>query len=75
MFLAKIMTIPRDYDFTFKILVLGDSGVGKTCLIKRFTDDDFSENFLSTIGLYNTDDFSYTNLVLSPFSATRFFFL
>eukprot|EP00794_Sanderia_malayensis_P006522 gene6522-7266_t len=44
-------TIPRDYDFTFKILILGDSGVGKTCLIKRFTDNDFTDNFLSTIGI------------------------
>lgn len=45
------MTLPRDYEFTFKLLVLGDSGVGKTCLIRRFTDDDFSQNFVSTIGI------------------------
>eukprot|EP00112_Aurelia_sp_Birch-Aquarium-sp1_P026481 Seg940.12 transcript_id=Seg940.12/GoldUCD/mRNA.D3Y31 product="Ras-related protein RABE1a" protein_id=Seg940.12/GoldUCD/D3Y31 len=45
------MTLPKDYDVTFKMLVLGDSGVGKTCLIRRFTDNDFTDNFLSTIGI------------------------
>ena len=44
------MAVVRDYDVTYKILVLGDSGVGKTCLIRRFTDDDFTDSFLSTIG-------------------------
>ena len=47
------MTLPKDYDVTFKILVLGDSGVGKTCLIRRFTDNDFTDNFLSTIGMFS----------------------
>ena len=44
------MSAIKDYDITYKILVLGDSGVGKTCLIRRFTDDDFTDSFLSTIG-------------------------
>jgi len=45
------MSAIKDYDITYKILVLGDSGVGKTCLIRRFTDDDFTDSFLSTIGI------------------------
>lgn len=40
----------HDYDSTFKILVLGDSGVGKTCLIYRYTEGIFSEAYVSTIG-------------------------
>eukprot|EP00795_Rhopilema_esculentum_P003623 gene3623-14857_t len=44
-------SVPKDYDVTFKVLVLGDSGVGKTCLVRRFTDGDFTANFLSTIGI------------------------
>ena len=39
------------YDYTIKILLLGDSNVGKTLLIGKFIKDDFSENTLNTIGL------------------------
>ena len=39
------------YDFLFKILVVGDSGVGKSCIMVRFTDDAFNESFISTIGI------------------------
>ena len=35
----------------FKLLVVGESGVGKTCMLLRFADDNFEENFLSTIGV------------------------
>lgn len=38
-------------DYQFKILLLGDSSVGKTCFFLRFTDDYFNENYLSTIGM------------------------
>ena len=34
---------------TFKILFLGDSNVGKSCLIKRFLDDEFDSHLSSTI--------------------------
>lgn len=34
-----------------KILILGDSGVGKSCLITRWTADDFSANIVSTVGV------------------------
>ena len=38
-------------DFKIKIVVVGDSGVGKTNLIKRFITNEFSENFKATIGV------------------------
>lgn len=34
-----------------KILLLGDSGVGKTCLINKFITDQFSPNHLATIAV------------------------
>ena len=40
----------KDYEATYKILILGDSGVGKTCLIFRFIEDIFSDSYISTIG-------------------------
>jgi small GTP-binding protein len=37
--------------FTYKIVLLGDFGTGKTSLIKRYIDDSFSEEYQSTIGV------------------------
>ena len=39
------------YDYLFKLLIIGESGVGKTCLLLRFTDDSFTANHLTTIGI------------------------
>ena len=38
-------------DYLFKVLVIGDSGVGKSCLLLRFADDTYRESFISTIGV------------------------
>jgi Ras-related protein Rab-1A len=40
-----------EYDFVFKILLIGDSSVGKSSLLMRFADDTFHESFLPTIGV------------------------
>ena len=39
----------RDYDHIFKIITLGESGIGKTSLITRFAHDIFEENRVPTI--------------------------
>lgn len=44
------------YNTTFKLLVVGDAGVGKTCLITRFVDDVFSSTCKSTIGVRAASD-------------------
>src|SRR5690242_8696286 len=38
-------------DFLFKILLVGESGVGKTSLLMRYTEGSFSDSFISTIGV------------------------
>lgn len=39
------------YDFLIKLLLIGDSGVGKSCLLLRFSDDSFTPSFITTIGI------------------------
>ena len=41
----------KQYDLLFKLLLIGDSGVGKTCVLYRFSDDAFNATFISTIGI------------------------
>ena len=40
--------------------MIGDSGVGKSCILLRFADDKFCENFYATIGV----DFRFKNLIV-----------
>ena len=37
-------------DYLFKLLIIGDSGVGKSSMLLRYTDDIYSESYISTIG-------------------------
>ena len=45
-------------DYTFKILLIGESGVGKTAILERYCDNVFNESLLSTVGV----DFKSKNL-------------
>ena len=40
-----------NYDYVFKIVIIGDSGVGKSCMLTRFVEDEFFESYISTIGV------------------------
>ena len=51
----------EDVDYLLKIVILGDSGVGKTNLLSRFTRNYFEENTKNTIGV----DFSAVDLVIN----------
>ncbi|ETV98683.1 hypothetical protein H310_08786 [Aphanomyces invadans] len=39
------------YDLLVKLLLIGDSGVGKSCLLMRYSDDSFTTSFITTIGI------------------------
>ena len=49
-----------DIDYIFKILIIGDSSVGKSNLLLRFSDNIFNETFLPTIGV----DFKIRNVTV-----------
>jgi len=44
-------TVISKPDHQFKILMIGESGVGKSALLSRFVDNQFDTNFISTIGV------------------------
>ncbi|GMM47108.1 Rab family GTPase [Pichia kluyveri] len=41
----------KAFDKSMKLLMVGDSGVGKSCLLLRFVDDKFNPSFITTIGI------------------------
>jgi len=49
------MEAEQSYDCMFKLLVIGDTGVGKSSLTLRFTKDSFPEEHVTTLGI----DFSH----------------
>ena len=51
-----------NYDFLFKILLIGDRNIGKTSIIVLFIEDFFKEDIQSTIG----NDFKFILLELEP---------
>jgi len=50
----------KDYDYLFKLVLIGDSGVGKSCLLLRFADDNFTDSYISTIGV----DFRFRTITI-----------
>jgi Ras-related protein Rab-1A len=40
-----------NYDYLFKIIIIGDSGIGKSAILFRFADDMYNDSYISTIGV------------------------
>ena len=53
------MNIPVNYEHLLKVLILGDTNVGKTNFLLRFTENNFIENHITTIG------FDYKSSILN----------
>ena len=45
------MTDSQEYDYLLKILLIGNSGVGKSSLLFRFSEDIWQKEFIPTIGV------------------------
>lgn len=61
-FIAVITMTDGDYDYLIKLLALGDSGVGKTTFLYRYTDNKFNPKFITTVGI----DFREKRVVRFP---------
>jgi len=49
-----------EYDFLLKVVIVGDSGVGKSSLLKQFSNREFTGEYVSTIGV----DFEINTLLI-----------
>ena len=45
------MKADEKFDLSFKILTVGESGVGKTSLLLQYVESNFNESLLSTVGI------------------------
>jgi GTPase SAR1 family protein len=41
----------KEDEKTFKMIIIGPPGVGKSCLLTRFTKDEFKEGYTATLGV------------------------
>lgn len=55
----------QDFDYLFKVVIVGDSGVGKSNILLRFTENNFSFSFHPTIGVdFKIKTFQYESFTV-----------
>jgi small GTP-binding protein len=57
---CEIVPDSSNYDLNFKLLLIGDAGVGKSCITTRATKDYFDDSYVTTIGF----DFFSLNIMI-----------
>lgn len=62
--------IPVEDLLKLKLIVVGDQSTGKSCLLNRFVNDKFEENYQATIGL----DFQSKNVTIHDLKKIIHFF-
>lgn len=60
-----LQNMAKNYDYLFRLLLVGDSGVGKTCILIRFVENTFSSSYISTIGI----DFKIRTLEIGKYKS------
>lgn len=63
--------VDHEYEYLFKIVLIGDSGVGKSNILSRFTRNEFCLESKSTIGV---EFATRTIQVTTPFSSNNCYF-
>jgi small GTP-binding protein len=53
----------KKYDFTIKLLLIGDSNVGKTSILTKYVDNNFTNNYNTTIGI----DFKIKTIIIGEY--------
>jgi GTPase SAR1 family protein len=48
---AQNASTDQNFDYMFKLLIIGNSSVGKTSFLFRYCDDSFTSAFVSTVGI------------------------
>ena len=52
---------PSNYQYIFKLILIGDSGVGKSCILQRYMKNTFEESYKCTIGV----DFLMKSIIIN----------
>ena len=53
----------KKYDFTIKLLLIGDSNVGKSSILTKYVDNNFTNNYNTTIGI----DFKIKTIIVGEY--------
>lgn len=51
LFKYRLDQMIKEYDYFFKLVIVGNAGVGKSSLLLRYSDDKYTDSYLSTIGV------------------------